>query len=242
MKSSAFKEIQIEKPVDKIISQIKQLISTGQLQPGDRLPPERQLAESMAVGRSHVREAIRKLEFYGILKTLPQSGTVVAGLGIKALEGLITNILQIENNDFHSLVETRVILEANAVMLAAQHRTDEDIQDLEASFELYKFKVLKGEPGLDEDLMFHLKIAEASRNSVLKSLIMIVIPDILTYFIQSSFCKDGRFYKALEGHRIILDLIKQQKPQEVQAAMKAHLHDILEHSLNEKSKTNFHLP
>ncbi|RME34565.1 MAG: FadR family transcriptional regulator, partial [Deltaproteobacteria bacterium] len=65
-----FREIEIESPVDKIIRQIRDLISGGHLKPGDRLPPERQLAEKLGVGRTHVREAIRKLEFYGILKTL----------------------------------------------------------------------------------------------------------------------------------------------------------------------------
>ncbi|MEL6627817.1 MAG: GntR family transcriptional regulator, partial [Bacteroidota bacterium] len=81
-----FKEINIESPIDKIMNQIKGLITSGQLKPGDKLPPERQLAEKLGVGRSHVRDAIRKLEFYGILKTLPQSGTKVAGIGITALE------------------------------------------------------------------------------------------------------------------------------------------------------------
>ena len=81
-----FQEIRIESPVDKIIRQIRELITSGQLNPGDKLPPERKLAERLGVGRSNVRDAIKKLEFYGILKTVPQSGTIVAGMGITALE------------------------------------------------------------------------------------------------------------------------------------------------------------
>ena len=69
-----FNKIKIESPVEIIIRQIRNLISSGQLKSGDRLPPERKLAEKLGVGRSHIRDAIRKLEFYGILKTLPQSG------------------------------------------------------------------------------------------------------------------------------------------------------------------------
>ena len=76
-----FKEIQVVSPSDKIIEQIRELISSGQIKPGDKLPPERKLSEKFGVGRSYVRNAIRKLEFYGIVKTLPQSGTVVSGLG-----------------------------------------------------------------------------------------------------------------------------------------------------------------
>ncbi|MEL6654200.1 MAG: GntR family transcriptional regulator, partial [Bacteroidota bacterium] len=80
-----FTEIKIESPIEKIIRQIRGLITSGQLNPGDKLPSERKLAEKLGVGRSHVREAIQKLEFYGILKTMPQNGTMVAGIGITAL-------------------------------------------------------------------------------------------------------------------------------------------------------------
>jgi len=93
-----FQEIAVETPVDKIINQIRNLISSGQLNPGDRLPSERKLAEKLGVGRTYVRDAIAKLEFYGILKTLPRSGTVVEGIGITALEGLITDVLKLEES------------------------------------------------------------------------------------------------------------------------------------------------
>ena len=69
--------IQVESPAEKIILQIKELINSNQLKPGDRLPSERLLSEKFGVGRSYVREAILKLEFYGLLKTSPQSGTYV---------------------------------------------------------------------------------------------------------------------------------------------------------------------
>ena len=81
-----FREIDLKSPSDIIIQQIKGLISSGVLRPGDRLPAERALAERFRIGRWHIREAIKKLEFYGILKTLPQSGTIVTSLGAKALE------------------------------------------------------------------------------------------------------------------------------------------------------------
>jgi len=111
-----FSSIKVEPPVDLIIRQIRDLILSGQLASGDRLPAERKLAERFGVSRNHVRDALQKLEFYGILKTLPQSGTIVAGMGISALEGLFTDVLQLENSDFYSLVETRVMLELQIVM------------------------------------------------------------------------------------------------------------------------------
>lgn len=232
-----FQEISIETPVDKIIRQIRSLITSGQLKAGDRLPPERKLAERLGVGRTNVRDAIRKLEFYGILKTLPQSGTIVAGMGITALEGLISDVLKIENSDFASLVETRVLLETQSAHYAALRRTPEDIINIEKALRAYEKKVDEGVQAVEEDLLFHLKIAEASKNSVLKSLMMIITPDIVNSFIKLDVCKDGHFNQALEEHRIILKYIVAQEPEQAAAAMRNHLSEVYEYSRSLKKKS-----
>ncbi len=225
-----FQEISIETPVDKIIRQIRELITSGQLNPGDRLPPERKLAEKLGVGRTNVRDAIKKLEFYGILKTLPQSGTIVAGIGIAALEGLITDVLKMENSDFKALVETRIILEAESVKLAAERRTEEDIKNIKMALDAYEYQVEAGSQAIEEDLLFHLKIAEASKNSVLKSLMLIIIPDVIKEFKQLEICRDGRYYKALEEHKVIFHHIIKGEPEKAAAAMRIHLSGVLEYS------------
>ncbi len=233
---SNFQEIRIESPVDKIIRQIRELITSGQLNPGDKLPPERKLAEKLGVGRSNVRDAIKKLEFYGILKTLPQSGTIVSGMGIAALEGLISDVLKIENSDFASLVETRVLMETESAKLAALRRTDEDIQDIKEALEAYEHKVSLNQQAVEEDLMFHLKIAEASKNTVLKSLMLIITPDIINNFIKLDICKDGRSNEALDEHKIILEHIIAQEPEEAAAAMQIHLKDVFDYSQDLKKQ------
>lgn len=225
-----FQQIRIESPVDKIIRQIRELITSGQLNPGDKLPPERKLSEKLGVGRSNVRDAIKKLEFYGILKTVPQSGTIVAGMGITALEGLISDVLKIEDNDFASLVETRVLLETESAKLAAQRRTEQDIIDIQAALEAYEKKIKQNEQAVEEDLIFHLKIAEASKNSVLKSLMLIITPDIIKNFIQLDVCKDDRSNKVLVEHRMIVKHIVDKEPEAAAAAMRTHLSDVSEYS------------
>lgn len=229
-----FREIAIETPVDKIIKQIRGLITSGQIKPGDRLPSERKLAERLGVGRTHVRDAIAKLEFYGILKTMPQSGTVVAGIGITALESLITDVLKLENSDFASLVETRVILEIQAARLAAERRTVDDIITIQKALDAYSEKVQNNEPAVEEDLLFHLKIAEASKNNVLKSLMMIITPDIVYSFTQLEICKDGRFNRAMEEHKVILQHILDKNPDLAAKAMEEHLKDVIEYSITLK--------
>ena len=225
-----FSEIQVENPSDKIIRQIRSLITSGQLKPGDKLPPERKLAEKFGIGRSVVRDAIRKLEFYGIVKTQPQSGTVIAGMGIVALEGLITDVLNIEETDFNSLVETRVLLEVNAAGKAAMRRTADDIIVLKKALAAYEAKIAMGATAVEEDLLFHIKIAEASGNKVLKSLMLIITPDIVKNYTRLNVCKDDTNEQTVLEHRKILEYIIDQNIEKAEEAMRLHLKDILEFS------------
>lgn len=225
-----FREIEFEKPVDKIIQQIRNLIISGQLKPGDKLPSERQLSERIGLGRTYVRDAIKRLEFYGILKTLPQSGTVVAGIGIAALEGLITNVLKIEKADFASLVETRVILEIEAAKLAAQHRTSDDVLAMEEALLRYKKISETAVPAVAEDFMFHLKIAEVSHNQVIKSLLMIIAPEIMENYSTMNLCTKDTVTNAYNQHLAIIEAIKSGDVEASGAAMKNHLSGILDFS------------
>ncbi len=230
-----FTEIKTESPIDKIIRQIRNLITSGQLKPGDRLPSERKLAEKLGVSRSHLRDAIRKLEFYGILKTLPQSGTVVAGMGLTALEGLITDVLKLETSDFTSLVETRVILETSGARLAAERRTDDDIVEMKKALDAYELQLKNNKPGVEEDLMFHLKIAEASKNAVLKSLMLIITPDIVKNFIQYKVCDADTEFKAFHEHQKILEHIIKRDGEAASKMMEQHLNDVVDFSTSFKS-------
>jgi len=225
-----FSAIKVESPSDKIIRQIKDLISSGQIVSGQKLPPERKLAEKFGVGRTVVRDAIRKLEFYGIVRTYPQSGTVVSGLGITALEGLISDVLEIEETDFRSLVETRVLLEIEGAMKAAERRTADDLIILQKALDAYEEKAIQGVAAVEEDLLFHLKIAEASKNKVLMSLLLVITPDILKNYNALKVCSADSNKKIIEEHREIMRCIREQDVQGVRNAMRAHLKDVSQFS------------
>lgn len=224
----SFSKIELESPTDKIIRQLKNLISSGQLNPGDKLPSERKMCERLGVGRTNLRDAIKKLEFYGILKTYPQSGTIVAGLGIPALEGLISDMLSLEDSDFKSLAHTRLILEKNAAMLAAQNRTEQDLVEIEKALEAHKSKLMRERDAVDEDLLFHLKIAEASKNSVLKSLMLIITPEILTYFKQHDVCSDARAKGRAKEHESLLQFIRDKDSEGAGQMLTEHLKDLID--------------
>ncbi len=216
-----FESIEVKKPAEMIIEQIQKLISTGKLKPGDKLPPERVLSEKFGVGRGYVREALKKLEFYGILKTYPQKGTFVSSLGVKTLEGLITNVLNIEPHDLESIMEVRSLLEVHAARLAATRATDEEIGELKAMHEDFRNCVEEGATGLEADHLFHLKIASVSRNSVLRSLIGLITPDII--FMSKNAPPDTRYNYTLKEHEEVLEGIISRDPDKAAAAMQHHM-------------------
>ena len=230
-----FKAIEVESPVDKIIRQIRDLIIAGYLNPGDKLPSERKLSEKFSVGRTHIRNAIRKLEFYGILTTNPQSGVFVKGADIAAMEGLITNVMKIEDPDFYSLVETRCFLEISSVENAAFRRNEEDLKNLDEACKAYEDKVNNNLPAENEDFLFHLKIAEASHNSVSKTLLLIVLPDILEIYRREHVCKNVGVSKSFVEHRKIMMAIKDGDPNLAAKYMKEHLSDVLEFSSKKRN-------
>jgi GntR family transcriptional repressor for pyruvate dehydrogenase complex len=222
----SIKSIEFENPTDKIIQQLKQLIVSGQLKPGDRLPAERVLAEKLGVGRSYVREAIRKLEFFGLLKTSPQSGTYVSGYSIKMIEGVLTDIINFNKDDFSALIEARYYMEINAARLAAMRRTNEDLALIRSAVEDYDNKVNNKQDAVQEDMFIHLRIANATRNSVFESMLLMLLPDIIRNIVEKKICGDNRGIKAMTEHHEILRAIEDGDADAAGAAMAAHLDDI----------------
>ena len=215
-----------------IISNIRDLINNKNLEPGDKLPSERMLSERFEVSRSNVREAIQKLEFYGILKSKPQSGTFVADIGQVAMNGMMDDILGLEDPDFKSLVETRILLELKTVRLAAKRRTDDDLKSMELALEAFKEKVLNKENAVQEDLLFHLAIAQACGNSTINRMMLIITPEIINNFEKYHVCDKNQSEKRLKEHQDIFDAIKEQNTQKAKQMMKNHFVELYKYCYN----------
>jgi GntR family transcriptional regulator, transcriptional repressor for pyruvate dehydrogenase complex len=220
--------IQLQKPADLIMRQIRNLLASGTLKAGDRLPPERELATLFEVGRGHVREALRKLEFYGVLQTFPQSGTFVASLGAGALERLISNLLDLDRDDIQALTETRGILELHSAQLAAQRASKAAVADIGGALDAFRTEVEAGRPAVEEDLLFHLAIAKSTGNPVMASLIGLMTPDIIRLHKASRVCEAGRAQQALQEHVKIFRAIAAHDAKAATRAMAEHVRLIKE--------------
>ncbi len=217
---------------NEIITKIRDLINYKNLEPGDKLPSERMLSEKFEVSRGSIREAIKKLEFFGLLQSIPQSGTFVANIGVIAMNGMISDILRLEDPDFKSLVETRILLELKTVKLAAIRRTNEDLEHIKETLDAYEKRVLNGEDAVQEDLLFHLAIAKASGNSTMNTFMLTITPEIITNFEKYHVCDKNQAVLGIQEHVDIYEAIKAQDPKLAKAKMKIHFNVLYQYCYN----------
>lgn len=227
--SRHLKKVRVRRPADIIIEQISDLIARRIVKAGQKLPSERTLAERFEVGRGPVREALRRLEFFGIVRTSPQSGTVVENLSEHVLIGLISNILHADDMSPEMLIEVRGALEALSAKLAAERATPSQIRAIEEAHRRMKEQAEAGAFTLEEDLLFHLKIAEATNNNLLRSLIALMGPDVLHFSHLHATYKNGRMHEAAREHEGILKVIADGSPEEAEELMKNHISKSYEH-------------
>ena len=218
----------------QIIANLKELINFKNLEPGDKLPSERMLSEKFNVTRSNLREALQTLELYGLVKSIPQSGTFIADIGITALNGMIDDILYLPVPSFKDLVEARIFLELKGVKLAALRRSEDDLVNMENALADYSEKVVRGENALQEDLLFHLAIAKASGNPTLNTFMLKITPEIINNFEKHHVCDKDTAFKGIQEHKAIIDAIRERNPDAAKNAMKIHFKALYQYCYNIK--------
>lgn len=223
---------------NSIIFKIRELINFKNLEPGDKLPSERMMSEKFGVSRSNIREAIQVLDFYRILKSVPQSGTFVANIGVIAMNGMIDEILMLNEPSFKSLVETRILLELKTAGLAASRRTEADLINMKDCMDAFTAKVKSGADSVQEDLLFHLAISKASGNSTITTLMLRITPEIITNFKKYHVCDDDQAFKSIKDHEEIYKAILDQKPKLAKSKMKKHFKALYQYCYNNENEKN----
>ena len=227
-------DTEIQSTKKKIISDLKDLINFKNLEPGDKLPSERMLSEKFNVSRGNLRDALQTLEYYGLVKSIPQSGTFVADIGITALNGMIDDILSLLVPSFKELVEARIFLELKGVKLAAIRRTTDDLIRMENALIAYSDKVNAGEDAVQEDLLFHLAIARASGNPTLNTFMLKITPEIINNFEKHHVCDKDTAFIGIQEHNAIIDAIRDNDPDAAKDAMKKHFKALYQYCYNIK--------
>ncbi len=216
---------------NEIICNIRDLINAKNLERGEKLPSERVMSEKFNVKRNHVREAIRKLEFYGVLKSMSQSGTIL-DIGLTGFNGMVDEIVELGAPSFNELVETRISLELKAVRLASQRRTLLDLKRIKKALNAFKAKITIGDDYLEEDLLFHLAIAKASKNSTMVSLMLLLIPPILKSYERDTVCEGDLVSSEIKKHEDVYLAIESKDADLAVKKMKDHFFKLKKHIKN----------
>ncbi len=209
----------------EVAAQIQRLVADGRLKPGDKLPPERELAEVFGVSRTSVRDAIRVLETQGLVEARHGEGTLVREIPIDAIVRPLADALVATKDLAADLFDMRKMLEPPLARAAAFRATTEDMDALAQVLEVQAGRVHQGEIAIEEDNLFHYRIAVAAKNQVVLRTIDVLM-DLLRESRMRSLQGPGRAEKSLEGHRRILDAIRRRDPDAAALSMRAHIEEI----------------
>ena len=207
---------------EEIVRQIRTLISEGKLKSGDRLPPERELAERFRVSRPSVREALRALESMGLIEIRLGEGTFVREISVDSLVEPLALVMLTQREAVRELFEARRLLEPAIAGLAARRSTGEEIHEMERILEEHAREVAAGRTGLAQDAAFHAAIANSARNRAITRIVHALI-DLLTQSREEALQVPGRAARSHQDHRRILEAIRQRDPAIAQRAMLDHL-------------------
>jgi GntR family transcriptional repressor for pyruvate dehydrogenase complex len=222
---SDFDVIRRNKVYEEVAKQIESLI-LKKLQPGDKLPSERELAEMLQVSRSSIRDAIRGLELMGLVEPRQGAGTIVREASESSVNPF-ANALKQRHERVSELLDFRKMLEPSLAARAATKASPNEISEMEEILQRQEATLSRGEASITEDAEFHYSIALASGNSVVLKVLDILM-DLLRETRERSLQVSGRPQKSLAGHRRILAAIKRHDVEAAKAAMRRHIEDVEE--------------
>ncbi len=197
---------------------------SGGVEPGARMPSERQLAEAFGVGRSAVREAIAALTLIGLIEVRHGDGTFLKRPDSPLLPQVVEWGLLLGEKRTIDLVEARQLIEVDIAGLAALRRSEDDLADLArilSRMELESGNSAESAAFVDADVEFHLRLAEAAGNSALRD-VLTSVQALLRAWIGRVIAEGYRDISYAE-HVPILEAVRSQDERAAELAMDAHM-------------------
>ena len=206
----------------EIARRLVEFLLSGGLEPGDRVPSERQLAEAFGVGRSAMREALKSLTLLGLLEVRHGDGTYLRRADATLLPNVIEWGLLLGEQRTMDLVEARQKIEAVIAGLAAERRDDGDLADLRRLLDRMRAMSHDHAGFVDADVAFHLRLAEAARNTALRE-ILSSIQALLRVWIRRVIAAAESTEVSFREHVPIVEAVERGDAVAATAAMEAHM-------------------
>lgn len=216
MESGMFKPVKNKNLSRMVMERIKEALIQKELRPGDRLPTETELCESMGVGKSSVREAIKMLEALGVVETHQGEGTYIAmHISEQSVNPLVYQLL-IDDGNASDILELRKLFEPSYTLLALEKAEPEDLERLCAAQRRFSDAVETGTQTAEDDMAFHYAILDATHNPFI-----IRIGHTIMQLFQISIGESMRKipHRAVSDHQKILDAFLAQDREALRKAV-----------------------
>ena len=228
-----FQPIKPKKVSSQIAEQIRSSILAGDFSPGDKLPPERELAEMFGVSRPSVREALNVLASSGLVMSYQGGGTVVMSLVETSSGNPLSELIRVEQERALDVIEVRKGLESWTAFYAAERALPEDLRRMEEIVSAMKRNLEGLSPSEDLDANLHIVIARATHNIVWLHLMQSLF-DAMKEFQQgvwrAVYLTGEDHHLLYDHHRIIVEAIKARNAEAARDAMLTHLTFAEQHS------------
>jgi len=207
---------------EQVAQQILEWIRDNKLQPGQRLPPERELASRLGVSRATVSQALVAMEVVGVVSVRHGDGAVLVE---SAGPSRLVDSLRRHAQQLPDIIEAREALESKLAELAAVRRTEEDLARIDSALDVMARDIEAGGRGVEGDERFHAAVTAAGHSALLQRL-MSEISDLIKETRIESLSQPGRPQESLAGHRRIAEAIRDRDPAGAAAAMRDHVEKV----------------
>lgn len=221
-----FKPIKPKKVSTQIADQIRSSILAGEFCPGDKLPPERELAEVFGVSRPSVREALNILSAAGMIESYQGGGTIVKSLVESAAGPPLSELIRAEQDRALDVIEVRKCMEAWTAYYAAERALPDDLRKLENIVAEMKENLATVKPSQDIDANFHVLIAQATHNVVWIHMMQSIFDAMKEFQLtvwRAVYLTAEDHLTLYHHHNEVLQAIKRKDPEGARDAMLAHL-------------------
>lgn len=212
---------------EDLVDRLAEFVVRTELTPGQRFPPERELASRLGVSRASIRQALAVLEAQGFIEIRHGGGIFLRRSGDfgEALHKLLER-----RSRLPEVLEARELLEVRLAELAAQRRTRADLDAMRSGLERMAGEIAAGGIGVAGDAAFHRAVHQGAKNKILEHVIGGMAEAIAETRLES-LSEPERPSHSLDAHRRILDEVEAQHPAEAAEAMRRHLREVADVAL-----------
>ncbi|NGY64541.1 FadR family transcriptional regulator [Lentzea sp. NEAU-D13] len=207
---------------EQVLERLRAYVTEAGLKAGDKLPAERDLAASLGVSRASVKQAIVVLEVQGLVEARHGGGTYLVRdtLDVEPVEQLVERRKRLPE-----VLEAREALETKLAELAAERRTDAELEDIRQALDFMRDEIAEGANGVEGDRRFHAAVTAAAHSSLLADF-MKTIAGQITESRTESLRQPGRPSRSLAQHTAICEAIAAGDPKKAAAAMRKHVRTV----------------